>query len=47
MEKVEDGWGFEELKILRELAIEAVDAEDRVVEVLLHTVQMTICVTIT
>ena len=33
MEKAEDDWSFEELKILRELAMESVDAEDRVVEV--------------
>ena len=34
MDKVEDEWGFEELKIVRELAMAAIDTEDRVVEVL-------------
>ena len=34
MDKVEDEWGFEELKIVRELTMVAIDAEDRVVEVL-------------
>ena len=34
MDKVEDEWGFEELKIVRELAMVAIDREDRVVEVL-------------
>ena len=33
MDKVEDEWGFEELKIVRELAMGAIDREDRVVEV--------------
>ena len=34
MEMVEGEWGFEELKIVRELAMATVDAEDRVVEVM-------------
>ena len=37
MEKIEDDWGFEELKIVRELAMAAVDSEDKIVEVLSNT----------
>ncbi len=33
IEKVEEEWGFEELKIVRQLAMAAVDAEDQIAEV--------------
>ncbi len=36
LDRVEEDWGFDELKIIRELAMAAVDAEDKVAEVTPH-----------
>ena len=43
MDKVEEEWGFEELKIVRELAMGAIDREDRVVEVFFGFYSRQVC----